>query len=135
MQRPSCKGHTSALDSTSRDTLLHPGPIGGADLAAWHAMSPTHRAQYVFHEAPGHLLGIAATLARQRIGNPGFDAGQAFLAEAVTALARQMERAAAIQRREQERQRVARAAEAERVRAARPKRVRKPVKRKKGGAA
>ena len=119
----------------ARDTLLHPGPIGGDDLLAWASMSAAHRAQYVLHEAPAHLLGLAGVLARQRMGNTGFDAGLAFLADAITALARQMERAAAVQRREQEQRRITLAAERARQRAARPKRVRKPAKRAKGGAA
>ena len=54
---------------------------------------------------------------------------------AVLAIARQMQRAAAIQRREQNRRLVAQVEEPERQRAARPKRVRKPAKLKKGGAA
>ena len=122
------------MEGGTRDTLLHPGPIGAEDPEAWHAMLPTHRAQYVLHHAPEHLLGIAELLGKQRIGNPGFDAGLAFLAEAVVALARQMERAAAIQRREQDQRRIAQTAESARQRAAKPKRVRKPAKRKKGGA-
>ncbi len=122
------------MEGGSRDTLLHPGPLGGEDPTAWAAMTAAHRAEYVLHRAPAHLLGLAGVLCMQRMGNPGFDAGSAFLAEAITGLARQMERAATIQRREQEQRRVALAAEAERVRAARPKRVRKPAKKKKGGA-
>jgi hypothetical protein len=119
----------------SRDTLLHPGPIGGGDLMAWHSMSASHRAQFVLHEAPAHLLGLAEILAWQRMGNPGFDAGLAFLADAVTALARQMERAATIQRRDHEQRRAGQAAEAERRQAARPKWKSKPTKRRKAGAA
>ena len=119
----------------SRDTLLHPGPIGGDYLMAWHSMSASDRAQFVLYEAPAHLLGLAGILAKQPMGNPGFDAGLAFLADAVTALARRMERAATIQRREQEQRRAAQAAEAKRRQAARPKRKSKPTKRRKAGAA
>ncbi len=102
----------------SRDTLLHPGAIGSADLAAWDAMSPLHRAQRVTDEAPGHLLGLAAMLGRQRMGNPGFDAGTAFLADALIALARQMERAVVIQRRNRERRQMTALMATERDRAA-----------------
>ncbi len=98
-------------------------------------MHARHRAQFVLHEAPGYLRGIAALLGKQRIGNPSFDAGLAFMSASVTALARQMERALAVQDCEQECRRVAQAEEVEKLRTARPKRVRKPAKRRKAGKA
>ena len=123
-------------EGSSRDTLLHPGAIGGADLAAWDAMSPLNRAQHVTDEAPRHLLGLAAMLARQRMGNPGFDARTAFLADALVALARQMERAVVIQRRDRERRQAAallateRDRDARRAARAKPKRKRRAAKAK-----
>ena len=98
-------------------------------------MSAADRAEFVLHQAPAHSLGVASVLARQRSGNPGLDAGVAFLGDTLTALARQMERAAIIQRREQNQRRMALMMEVERQRVSKPKRVRKPARRKKGGAA
>ena len=125
-------------ESGSRDTLLHPGPIGAGDLGAWDAMSPTLRAQYVFHHAPNHLLGIAGLLGKQRISNPGCDAELAFLTEALMTLARQMERAAALQRREHQMlvdSYVAEMRQQHEAQHAKPrsKRKRKPTTRRKAG--